>query len=70
MIDDPSVYFFEQDPIDSYKPSLTSINIDRTKIRKAITKLKNNAAPGPDGIPANFIKNILRLPVRTTGNYL
>ena len=56
MIDNPNVYFYENESIDGYKPTITSINIDRTKIRKAISKMKNNAASGPDGIPANFIK--------------
>ena len=57
VIDDPEVFF--NDNNDEQKPTITNVTIDKVKIRKAIMKLKSNAAPRPDGIPVSFLKTFI-----------
>ena len=44
-------------PSDNSNPSLEEVSINRVKIRKSIMRLKNGAAPGPDGITVEILKN-------------
>ena len=60
-ISDPDSFFYENQPNDIIQPKITNIYIDKVKIRKAIKKLKNNAAPGPDGVPVSFLKTFCDL---------
>ena len=57
IINDPDEFF--NDNNDDHKPTITNVSIEKVKIRKAIMKLKNNAAPGPDGIPVSFLKSFV-----------
>ena len=62
-ISDPDSFFYENNTTDNdtIKPKITKAYIDKIKIRKAIKKLKNNAAPGPNGVPVSFLKTFYEL---------
>ena len=47
---------FFSDPDTDAKPVIKFIHFTEQKIRKAIMKLKNGKAPGPDGIPSELLK--------------
>ena len=61
VISDPDTFFYDDHPNDILKPKITNVYIDKVKIRKAIKKLKNNMAPGPDGVPVSFLKTFCDL---------
>ena len=44
------------DSSEDENPKLEYVSVTRNKIRKAIGKLKNGAAPGPDGVPVEVLK--------------
>ena len=45
------------DMMDVEGPKLEYISINRMKIKKAISRIKNRASPGPDGITPESLKN-------------
>ena len=57
VINDPDAFFSTNS--EEHKPLIKEVSIDRERIRKAIMRLKNNAAPGPDGIPVSFLKTFV-----------
>ena len=45
------------DITDTEGPKLEYISISKMKIKKAISRLKNGASPGPDGVSPELLKN-------------